>query len=251
MGMTLLEKYENYLVNTLPLEIQPPSYTLLAEGWKLLIKENITPMIEDRLQLRQIGDYVWADEYADGRRRVLSFFKVNDAYATFQWGWNFDFVPKGAKAVWARTDKSIYTHIYEVSPDFYSGGPEITKESRRARDRIIMGRHCVNGEWHRKPLDNGCLQDMINHHENVFLHVLPLITEYYRATASYEGILKRIELNANDGYYCFINPEMFIAQAFIEKRMGFSEKAQHDFNHLIFPDEGVRALYLNKFNLLH
>lgn len=248
--MTLLEKYQNYLMNIMPPEIQPPSYILLAEGWKMLIKENITPMIEDRLQLRQIGDYVWADEYADGRRRVLSFFKVNDGYATFQWGWNFDFVPKGMKAAWARTDKSIYTHIYEVSPDFYTGGPEITEESRRARDRIMMSRNYVNGKWHRKPLDNGCLQDMITHHKGVFLHVLPLITEYYRSTTSYEGILKRIELNAEDGYYCFINPKMFIAQAFIEKRMGFSEKAQYDFSHLRFPNEDVKELYLKKFNFL-
>lgn len=69
--------------------------------------------------MRQIGDYIRANEYEEGKRRVLSFFGINDTYATLQWGWNFDFVPKGTDAVWARTDKSIYTHIFEVSPDFY------------------------------------------------------------------------------------------------------------------------------------
>lgn len=34
-------------------------------------------------------------------------------------------------------------------------------------------------------------------------HLLPLITEYYRATASYEGLLKRIDDEFEDGYYRF------------------------------------------------
>ena len=247
--MTLLDKYQKFLVITTSPEIQPPHHTLLAEGWKLLIKENITPMIEERLQMRQIGDYVWADEYEDGRRRVLSFFKVNDAYATFQWGWNFDFVPHGNKASWARTDKSIYTHIYEVSPDFYSGVQDFSKARREARNKIIMGRYFKDHIISRNP-ENGGLADMINHHESVLLHVLPFITEYYRSTDSYEGILRRIELNADNGYYCFINPQMFIAQAFIEKRMRLPEKAQQDFNNLRFPSEDIKNLYTKKFNQL-
>lgn len=246
--MTLLEKYQKYLEISTPPEIQPPHYTLLAEGWKLLIRENLTPMIEERLQMRQISNYVWADEYEDGRRRVLSFFKVNDAYATFQWGWNFDFVPQGNKAAWARTDKSIYTHIYEVSPDFISG-PEFTKESREARNKVVMGRYLKDHIIRRTP-ENGGLEDMINHHKSVFLYVLPLITEYYQETASYEDILKRIELNGDDGYYCFINPKMFIVKAFIEKRMGSQEKAQQDFERLIFPSENIKDLYFKKFSRL-
>ena len=247
--MSLLDKYQKYLVITTPPEIQPPHYTLLAEGWKLLIRENITPMVEERLQLRQIGDYVWADEYEDGRRRVLSFFKINDAYATFQWGWNFDYVPHGNKATWARTDKSIYTHIYEVSPDFYNVGQEITKKRQEARNRVVMGRFFKDNIISGTP-ENGGLEDMINHHKSVLLHVLPLITEYYQSTASYEGILNRIGLNADDGYYCFINPCMFIAQTFIEKRIGLQEKAQQDFEKLVFPSEDVKNLYLKKFNQL-
>lgn len=243
--MTLLEKYQKYLVITTPPEIQPPSYTLLAEGWKLLIRENITPMIEERLQMRQIGDYVWADEYADGRRKVLSFFKINDAYATFQWGWNFEFVPHGNKAAWARTDKSICTHIYEVSPDFYKGQEFRKGESR---NKIIMGRYFRDQIiYHRTP-ENGGLEEMINHHKSVFLCVLPLITEYYHSTASYESILKRIGLNTDNGYYCFINPQMFIAQAFIEKRMGLQERAQQDFENIRFSSEDIKNLYLKKFN---
>ena len=248
--MTLLEKYQKFLVVTTPPEIQPPHYTLLAEGWKLLIKENITPMIEEKLQMRQIGDYVWVDDYKDGRRRVLSFFKVNDAYATFQWGWNFDFVPKGRKAVWARTDKSIFTHIYEVSPDFYNAGSTLSKESCRARNRIMMGRYFNDGIINSSTPERGGLLLMINHHKSVFLHVLPLIIEYYHSTVSYEGILKRIELNMQNGYYRFINSQMYITRAFVEKRMGLQEKARQDFEEIQFVNEDIKNLYFKKFNLL-
>lgn len=119
----LLDQYEQFLTNNFNPGVPPLHLDLTAEGWRLLVRENLTPMIEEKLQMRQIGDYIWADGHVDGKRRVLSFFKINDAYATFQWGWNFDFVPKasGNKAVWARTDKSVYVHIFELSSDFYDG----------------------------------------------------------------------------------------------------------------------------------
>lgn len=71
----LLEKYEKFFVNNFKPGIAPAHLDLNAEGWKLFVRENLTPMIEDKLQMRQIGDYIWADDYEDGKRRVLSFLK--------------------------------------------------------------------------------------------------------------------------------------------------------------------------------
>lgn len=60
-------------------------------------------------------------------------------------------------------------------------------------------------------------------------HLLPLITEYYRATASYEGLLKRIDDEFEDGYYRFINGEdIIISKVFMEKRMGLHEMVLQD-----------------------
>lgn len=83
-----------------------------------IIKEFLTPIIEKELHLKQVSDYVWANNYNDlGMRKVLSLYFMNNSYATLKWGWNFEFIPKsvGSKLVWAKTDKSIYTHIFEFS----------------------------------------------------------------------------------------------------------------------------------------
>lgn len=48
--MALLEKYQEYFVNYTKPEYQPRFLHLTADGWKLLIRENLTPIIEDRLR---------------------------------------------------------------------------------------------------------------------------------------------------------------------------------------------------------
>lgn len=241
----LLAKYEKFLVNNFKPGIAPAHLNLNVEGWKLLVQENLTPMIGDKLQMRQIGDYIWADDYVDGKRRVLSFFKINDAYATFQWGWNFDFVPKtsGNKAVWARTDKAVYTHIFELSPDFYDSKDDSVRKKKKARDKTIVSRYNIDIKNPEKGLS-----EKIKQHQKVFSHLLPLMMEYYRATISYEGILKKIDENMENSYYRFINSDSLISQAFIEKKMGMQEKALCDFEKIPFFSASIREEYLKKFN---
>lgn len=258
--MTLLEKYQRFLVNNTKPGIEPKSLNLSAEGWKLLIRENLTLLIEQKLKMKQIGDYIWASEYADGRRKVLSLFKINDAYATFQWGWNFDFVPRitpGNRIVWARTDKSVYTHIFELSEEF-SGYAVPKKEKKNysfkslfaarnkkqnAREMTIISRYGID----IKNLEKG-LKERIKQHKSVFLHLLPLIMEYYEATATYEDILIRIEQDMQINYYRFINSDSMIVYPFIEKRMGMQEKALRDFKVLSFADEKIKAKIFDIFN---
>lgn len=244
-GTVLLDKYEKFLKNNFKPDVPPLHLDLTDEGWRLLVRENLTPMIEEKLQMRQIGDYIWADDHVDGKRRVLSFFKINDAYATFQWGWNFDFVPRasGNKAVWARTDKSVYIHIFELSPDFYdAGGKDFKGKTQKNRDKTIVSRYGIDV----KNLEKG-LAEKIKQHQKVFCYLLPLMTEYYDSTASYEGILKRIDENIKNVYYRFINSDSHISRAFIEKRLGLLEKAEKDFDAIPFSNERIREEFLKKF----
>jgi len=257
--------YQPFLVNNTKPEIQPKSLDLSAAGWKLLIKENITPLVEEKLQMKQIGDYIWASEYEDGRRKVLSLFKINDAFATFQWGWNFDFVPRitpGNRIVWARTDKSVYSHIFELSEDF-SGYAAADKQQsaenyrqnhfmkllcapfnkkQSAREKTIISRYGID----IKNLEKG-LKEKIKQHKAVFFHLLPLIVEYYQETSDYEKILIRIEQNMRIDYYRFINNESMLAYPFIEKRMGMHEKALRDFEAIPFSDEKIKAKVFDIF----
>lgn len=84
----LFEKYQQFFQNPFLPNVEPSSLGLSA-------------IIEKELDMKQIGDFVWATEYQNGVRKALSFFRINDAYATFQWGWNFEFIPKcsGCKVV--------------------------------------------------------------------------------------------------------------------------------------------------------
>lgn len=280
--MTLLEKYQPFLVNNTQPGNQPVWLSLSAAGWKRLIRENLTPFIEEALHMRQIEDYLWATDYTDGRRKVLSFFMINDAYATFRWGWNFDFVPRivsGGRLVWARTDKSIYTHIYEVSEDFsgyavpngkkqdissqtglskfaaacrkkgflnalcdgFSGQKKeqmyktVSEKKPDARKMTIVSRYEIDAKNPEKGL-----AEKIEHHKAAFFYLLPLITEYYQATDTYEKILERIEQNMQCNYYRLINGDSsVISYLFIEKRLGMAEKAFRDFEKVSFR-ENVR-----------
>ena len=259
MEMTLVEKYQQFLVNNTKPGIQPKSLNLSAEGWKLLIRENLTPLIEKKLQMKQIGDYIWASEYEDGRRKVLSLFKINDAYATFQWGWNFDFVPRitpGKRIVWARTDKSVFTHIFELSEDFsgyavpkknhfFKSFCVLKNKKQNARDLTIISRYGID----IKNLEKG-LKEKIKQHKSVFFYLFPLITEYYGATATYEEILVRIEQDMGINYYRLINSDSMIVYPFIEKRMGMREKALRDFDALPFADEKIKDKVFDIFNRL-
>ena len=264
--MTLLEKYQKFLVNNTRPEFQPKSLSLSAEGWKLLIRENLTPLIEEKLQMHQIGDYIWASEYEDGRRKVLSLFKINDAYATLQWGWNFDFVPRitsGKKIVWVRTDKSVYMHIYEVSEEFSGCDLENKKQNagklrqsnfikmlcgvknkkQNTREMTILSRCDID----INNIENG-LKEKIKQHKSVFIYLLPLIVEYYKNTATYEKILARIEQNMQTSYYRFINRDSMIVYPFIEKRIGMREKAFRDFESITFDDENLKSKLLDVLN---
>ena len=62
-------------------------------GWKMLLGEALSEGIERELGLRYLGNGIWADDYVNHCRKVLTLFKINDAFVTFQWGLNFDFVP--------------------------------------------------------------------------------------------------------------------------------------------------------------
>lgn len=200
-----------------------------AAEWKALIKEHLTPIIAKELQLRQIADTVWADDYHMGSRKVLSFFYINDAYATFQWGRNFECVPKcpGNRVTWARTDKSIYAHLYEVSEDFI-------KVQREARERIIMSRF-----YHEQNREDAWLQ-MIDHHKQAFNILRPTMEAFYEATETLEDCLNRIEQQINHGYYNFINgSHLFLSKVFIEYRLGLKEQALSDFSAMYFSEKSL------------
>ena len=93
--MSMLQKFKQFLTDDLKGGGLTLDFIITAEDRKALIREHLTPVIEKELQMTQVADFIWASEYNSmGMRKVISFFHINDAYATLKWGWNFEFVPK-------------------------------------------------------------------------------------------------------------------------------------------------------------
>ena len=241
--MSLLQKFKQFLTDDLKGGALTLDFIITAEERKALIREHLTPVIEKELQMTQVADFIWASEYNGvGMRKVLSFFHINDAYATLKWGWNFEFVPKysGSKIVWARTDKSIYTHVYEVSKDFYDVGG-MNDKKRQARDKVIMSRYYFD-----EKRSNNVIAKAAKDYRETLKHLLPTIKKYYNATKTLESVLSRIDENLNNEYYSFINPGLAISRAFILYRLNLKEEAIADFEKIPFVSEKIRAQYYKK-----
>lgn len=241
--MSLLQKCWQFLVNHFEDNHSLIHFELTATQWKALVREHLIPIIEKELQVKQIADFVWASEYNSlGMRKVISFFYLNNAYATFKWGWNFEFIPKcsGSKVVWARTDKSIYTHVYELSKDFYNSDGT-NRKKREAYDRTIVSRYFVI-EKNAKNV----IEKIVKDHKKMLKYLLPTIQEYYRSTETMELILRRIDLNLENPYYRFINPGLLISKVFILYYLKSKEKAISDFEKIPFQCEDIKNQYYKK-----
>ena len=230
-------KYKNYIVKPFPGTAESDDFTLTPTGWKILVDESVSELIEKELGMRYLGGYIWASEYENHRRKVVKLFLVNQSYATFQWGWNFDFIPKpsGKKLMNTRTDKSIYSHLFEVSVDFYRG----TKN----REKTILS---ANGNSIAQFEQS--ITEMAESYRKAFRYVLPTIKHFYNETNTYDKILGNIEkkLNSPNRYFRFINHEMGMVKIFIEYFIGKENLAYENFAQLEFSSEELRALWLSK-----
>lgn len=212
---------------------------LTPTGWKILIDKVLSPVIEKELGMTYLGNGYWADSFNNHRRRVLSLFYINNAFATFKWGWNFDFVPgkSGKRLVYARTDKCVYSHIFEMSSDFYN--------NTEKRKHTIIGAY--GGEISHY---NASMNAMCKSYVDAFYFLLPLIRDYYKKTDSYNNTLKCIEHNLENDYLKIINYDMTVARVFIEYASGNCKSALSHFEDIGFTDDDIKNKYLRALHKL-
>lgn len=231
------EYYKEYISN---IETRENIYLNLT-GFKLLIHESLTTIIEKELNMKYLGNCVWATEYDNHRRKVLQVFFINNAYATFSWGYNFDFIPKkvGKKLSNANTDKSICSHIFDVSNDFY--------KNTANRNKTV-----INNSGGKIDDFNNSILKMKRNYVEVFKFLLPIINEYYKRTETINDIIQDIErkLNEKDLYYRLVNSDMKITKVFIQAYYENKEKALKEFEKINFEDESIKHEYLSKLSSL-
>lgn len=243
--MSLLDVFKKNFADTSKSNNALTCFEISSDEWKTLIKEFLTPIIEKELHLKQVADYVWANNYNNfGIRKVLSLYFINNSYATLKWGWNFKFIPKsvGSKIVWAKTDKSIYMHIFEFSEAFYNSDYTDNKK-KEAYAKTIVSRIC----YYNNNIETG-IENIIRHHQEAFWLIVPAIKEYYHSTETLQEVLNRININMNHWYYSFMNPELEIIKVFVEYRLGQKEKAVIDFENICFQSEEVKNQYKKKLH---
>ena len=232
-----LKKYEEYKEYISEYENDYTWIQLNAQGWTKLIHEILDGQIAEDFQLKPIKERCWASEYEDGRRKVISLFLMNNTYATLKWGWNFEYIPRvsGNKYVWVRTDKTIYTHTFRLSEEFYN--------SKIGHDRkSVFGRGDI-----RKPEE---FYKWIEDIKKTYDFVRNDIKMYYEKTSTYEGMLSELEDICDNGYYNFLHPENILVYIGVEKYMGKIEKAKEDFEKVVFRNEKLKLEYKKKIGLI-
>lgn len=213
--------------------------SLTPTGWKILIDKALSPIIEKELGMTYLGNCYWADSFHNHRRRVLSLFYINNAFATFKWGWNFDFIPKksGKRLVYAKTEKSVYSHIFEMSEDFY--------------DNTKNRKHTIISAYGGKISDyNSSITAMCKSYVDAFYFLLPLIKKYYSATNTYENILQNIERNLKNEYLKIMNYEMLVVKVFFEYAFGNRDIALAHLANIHFLDDDIKNKYQNALSKL-
>ncbi len=208
--------------------------TLNSQGWTKLIHDMLDERILADFNLSPVKERCWARAYDNGRRPVISMFPVNDMYATFEWGWNFEYIPRisGNKCVWARTDKSIYAHTFRLSDGFINGGKtEGYKES-------VFGRMSF-----KKPEEFGRIVEEI---DRAYRYVNKDIKAYFEKTSTDTGMLTELETIYEHKYYKFLHPENLLVKACLENRMGMIEKAREEFEEVTFRSDQLKEEYRKK-----
>ncbi|MBR1815254.1 MAG: hypothetical protein IJ763_00985 [Lachnospiraceae bacterium] len=212
---------------------------LNSEGWTKLIHQSFDKIIEDNFGMHPIKERCWADNYKDGRRRVISIFLVNDMFATLKYGWNFNYIPRtdGRKKIsWCRTDKTIYTHTFKLSEDFIN--------YNQKKRKSVFGR---NGYTN----DPSGFNLLMKEHKTAWDTIYPEIFDYYEKTSTYEGLLNNLRELKKSGYYNLINSGNHIVYIFVEKYTGNDIQAEKDFEELQFYDEQTKNDFYKKLQMVN
>ena len=211
--------------------------TLNSQGWTKLIHDMLDERILADFNLSPVKERCWAGAYDNGRRPVISMFPVNDMYATFEWGWNFEYIPRisGNKCVWARTDKSIYAHTFRLSDEFINGGK--TEGHRES----VFGRKNF-----KRPEEFDVIVEEIDHAYEFVKHD---IKAYFEKTSKDSGMLSELESICDHKYYKFLHPENLPVKACLENRMGMIEKAREEFEEVTFRSDKLKEEYRKKIGL--
>ena len=216
-------------------------FRVVLNGWKILLDQSLSKVIKDEFGLEYKGDLLWAGPWEENlrnkrvkkanKRKIIKIHLINNEYATFEWGWCFNFVPKITKEnvlnCW--TEKSIYPHMIELPSDF--------KENTKNRIKTVIEAHGENINNIDESIDK-----MKKSYFDSFKYVMPEIKDYFERTKKYRGILIDVLEKNQDKYYQEIKPDMMYTQIFLEFTLGLEEKAKRELEGMNIENSKVKRL---------
>ncbi len=210
---------------------------LSANDVNELLDDAISEKAGIELGLTYRGNGVWATDYCNRKRKVLRLFWINPLYATFEWGWRFDFIPmdKRGKLSHPRTDRQLDPHVLEVSDDFRNNTENRGKTTLHVCEAATGEVESTLEAMRKKCID-------------VFEFLLPTIKAYFDSTNSYQGIVDRIA--APSAYYRAINPTRGIARVYLVAFLGKKDEALKELEKMSFADERTRERHLENLRNL-
>ena len=238
------EKYKEYLFNPYMPEYADKYTTrfFMVAGWNILLDEVFSPLIEKELGMRYMGNRIWADDYCKHRRRVLSLFQSTDLDGSFKWGWNYDFVPKisGGKAVYVRTDKSVFPNFFENI--HYNHDDAVTQLYEDKKNNMRFDRCFID----IADFENS-MKQKVKGYTDAFYTTLPLIQAFYKETETYEQTLDMGNAISKHMYYAMIEGgNLFLTKMFLRQYIEANEDNEKVLRESI-EKELTRESVLKKF----
>ena len=236
------EKYKKYLISTWlsEYEAEHTERDLMVEGWNMLLDEVFSPLIAKELGMRYLGNRIWADDYCNHRRRVLSLFQQTDLGGSFKGGWNYDFIPKmsAKKAVYVRTDKSIFTHFFE---NIWENHNKIVEGKCQKADMTFNRCYIDSADFENS------MRQRVKVYEAAFYYTLPLIRSFYEETKTYEQSIKMINTLLESSYYRLIQGNyLYLTKIFLQQYVSLGEENEKELREL-FVNDNTRESFLKKF----
>ena len=193
--------------------VPSPAAELTPSRWKELLDQAWSEPLAQRLDMTYLGGWYWAAPWKDHRRKVLRvWLQRSCTCGTFQWGWNFDFIPhiSGNRLAYRRTNKAVGQELFRV-PESY------IRQSGRQRERVMAGQYF-------NELGEGAL---VERDRSLLTGILPALEEYYQRTEAPEMLLTEAEELEKHSWYPFVcGTQLAITRAFILAAMGRKEEGR-------------------------
>ena len=142
------------------------------------------------------------------------------------------------KAVYVRTDKSIFTHFFE---NIWENHNKIVEGKCQKADMTFNRCYIDSADFENS------MRQRVKAYEAAFYYTLPLIRSFYEETKTYEQSIKMINTLLESSYYRLIQGNyLYLTKIFLQQYVSLVEENEKELREL-FVNDNTRESFLKKF----